>query len=269
MADKILVFIPCYNCEPQIGRVMAQFKNSVARYFDEILILDNGSSDRTVEVAMRAAELQTGPHPRVIIARNRENYGLGGSHKSAYCYAAKGGFSHVVTLHGDDQGDIRDIEPILANDLHNRFDACVGARFQRGSKLRGYSMFRIVGNHVFNILYSVASLRRVTDMGSGLNILGKSAYTDPTITRHSDDLHFNPRLLLNMFDKKMKVHFFPITWREDDQVSNVKMASQALQTLAVAIEYVVDRNGFRNKDHRRVAHSDYIFDVLSTVEAKP
>lgn len=268
MADKILVFIPCYNCELQIGRVIAQFRHPVARYFDEILVLDNGSKDRTIDAAVRAAEDHPGPRPRIIVARNRDNYGLGGSHKSAYSYALAGGFSHVVTLHGDDQGHIRDIEPILAGGLHNQFDACVGARFQRGARLQGYSWFRIAGNHVFNVLYSAASLRRVTDMGSGLNILAKSAYNDPTVIRHSDDLHFNPRLLLNMFDKNMKVHFFPITWREDDQVSNVKMVSQALQTLSIAVEYVIDRKGFRSKDHRRIARTHYDFDALATIEAK-
>jgi glycosyltransferase involved in cell wall biosynthesis len=239
MADRILVFIPCYNCAPQIGRVLAQLKGSVAGYVEEVLVLDNGSRDGTVESAISmAAEAEV---PRVTVARNRDNYNLGGSHKSAYAYAAAQGFTHVITLHGDDQGDIRDIEPVLSSGTHNRYDACMGARFTRGARLKGYSSFRIFGNYVFNLAFSAAARRWITDMGSGLNLLARSAFSDPAILRLPDDLHFNPYLLLDMIDRGNRVTFFPISWREEDQVSNVKMASQALKTLGAAKGYALNR----------------------------
>ncbi len=261
MTDKILVFIPCYNCAAQIGRVLAQFQGNVAGLIDEVLVLDNGSKDGTVEAAMAAAGQAA--VPRVVIARNQANYNLGGSHKSAYAYADREGFTHVVTLHGDDQGDIRDIEPVLTSGRHRRHDACMGARFTKGSKLKGYSAFRIFGNYAFNLVFSAAARRWVTDMGSGLNLLARSAFTDPAILRLPDDLHFNPYLLLDMIDRGNKVMFFPISWREDDQVSNVKMASQALKTLGAAKGYALNRRRFRSEDYRRVKHDRYAFDELA------
>ena len=264
MTDRILVFIPCYNCAPQIGRVLAQFAGPVASFVEEVLVLDNGSKDGTIEAAIaHAGEARV---PRVVVARNRDNYNLGGSHKSAYAYAEAQGFTHVITLHGDDQGDIRDIEPVLRNGTHNRYDACMGARFTRGSRLKGYSAFRIFGNYAFNLVFSAAARRWVTDLGSGLNLLARSAFSDPAITRLPDDLYFNPYLLLDMFDRGNKVMFFPITWREDDQVSNVKMASQALKTLGAAKGYALNRKRFRSDDYRRVRHDSYSFDALARFE---
>jgi glycosyltransferase involved in cell wall biosynthesis len=264
MADKILVFIPAYNCAPQIVRVLAQFKGPVARRIDEVLVLDNGSKDGTAEAAIsNAGEAEV---PRVTIGRNQANYNLGGSHKSAYAYAQAQGFTHVITLHGDDQGDINDIEPVLSSGTHHGFDACMGARFTRGSKLKGYSAFRIFGNYAFNLVFSAASRRWVTDMGSGLNLLARSAFSDPAILRLPDDLHFNPYLLLDMYDRGNKVMFFPISWREDDQVSNVKMASQALKTLGAAKRYALDRGGFRDHDYRSVKHERYAFDVIAAFD---
>ena len=264
MADKILVFVPCYNCAPQIGRVLEQFKGAIADLVHEVLILDNGSKDGTVEAAIAsAAEAQV---PRVRIARNQANYNLGGSHKSAYNYAEQQGFTHVITLHGDDQGDIKDIEPVLKSGTHNRYDACMGARFTRGSKLKGYSAFRIFGNYAFNLVFSAASRRWVTDMGSGLNLLARSAFSDPAILRLPDDLHFNPYLLLDMFDRGNRVMFFPISWREEDQVSNVKMASQAMKTLGAAKTYALSRRAFRAGDFRTVKRDRYAFDVLASFE---
>ncbi len=261
MADKILVFVPCYNCAPQVGRVLAQFRGSIAGYVEEVLILDNGSKDSTVEAAIGAAgEAQV---PRVTIGRNQANYNLGGSHKSAYGYAQEQGFTHVITLHGDDQGDIRDIEPVLAKGDHRRFEACMGARFTKGARLKGYSAFRIFGNYAFNLVFSAAARRRITDMGSGLNLLARSAFADPAILRLPDDLYFNPYLILDMIGAGRKVSFFPISWREEDQVSNVKMASQAMKTLGAAKEFAFARKRFRNKDYRTVKHERYAFDVVA------
>lgn len=258
--DKILVFVPAYNCAGQIGRVLHQFTGPVARHIDEVLVLDNHSTDDTVLVAVEAATGLAGPP--VVIAQNSENYGLGGSHKAAYEYAAAHGFTHVITLHGDDQGDIADIAPVLDAGHHRTADAWMGARFRKGARLQGYSAFRIVGNYVFDVFFSLAARHAVSDMGSGLNLLSRRAFEDPIVRRHSDGLHFNPRLLLGMYDRRLRVRYFPISWREDDQVSNVKMASQALQTFKVGWDYLAHRSRFRVEDHRTVQRDSYPFDVL-------
>lgn len=260
--DRILVFIPAYNCAAQIGRVLAQFDTVPAGRFAEILVLDNGSKDGTQEAALAAAQsVKACP---VTVARNRANYNLGGSHKSAFAYAATQGCTHVVVLHGDDQGHISDLMPILERGDHRRYDACLGARFERGSRLQGYSRFRIFGNHVFNALFSIASLRRIVDLGSGLNIFAKSIFADPSLERYADDLRFNVYLLLGMIDRGRSFEFFPISWREDDQVSNVKIVSQSLKTLQILQEYSLKRAMFRTGEHRAVAHASYEFDVVGT-----
>ena len=135
MTDRILVLIPCYNCERQIGRVIEQFRSVPPGLFDEVLVLDNRSTDATLRVASEAAA-EVG-RCRVTIARNRENYNLGGSHKAAFAYAEAERFTHVVVLHGDDQGRIADVLPLLASGAHRDHDACLGARFMAGSTIEG------------------------------------------------------------------------------------------------------------------------------------
>jgi dolichol-phosphate mannosyltransferase len=260
--DRILLFVPCYNCAPQIGRVLRQVTGEVASRLAEVLILDNGSSDGTIDAAIAAAPLADAP--KMTVARNRRNYNLGGSHKAAYRYAARGGFTHVVTLHGDDQGDLSDLLPTLSNGDHRRLDACMGARFAKGSRLTNYSLVRILGNRVFNLLFSAASRRWVTDMGSGLNLLSERAFSDAAIERLPDDLYFNPYLLLSLFDRRLQVGFFPISWREEDQVSNVRMTSQALHTLGAAIRFAFARTAFRTRDFRSVREDDYSFTAIAT-----
>jgi len=267
LPEKLLVFIPCYNCAAQIGRVLAQLKGPLARRFAEVLVLDNGSKDGTVQAAVAA--VPEAEVPRVTVARNRANYNLGGSHKAAFAYAEREGFTHVVVLHGDDQGSIADLAPVLDAGQHLRHDACLGARFAKGSSLRGYSRFRIFGNRVFNLLFTLGARRQVLDLGSGLNVFAASVFTDRNVLRYADDLRFNNFLLLGLFDAGRSVLFFPISWREDDQVSNVKMTSQALKTLAILRDYCLRPGHFRQTDHRAVPHERYEFDVVHPAVQDP
>jgi glycosyltransferase involved in cell wall biosynthesis len=260
VSERILVFIPCYNCERQITRVLEQFQSVPRGTFDEILVLDNRSTDGTVRVAAEAIT-RIGGVP-FVVARNRENYNLGGSHKAVFAYAESQGFTHVVVLHGDDQGRIEDVLPLLASGKHRNHDACLGARFMAGSSIEGYSLVRRLGNRVFDLIFSLALQRRVTDLGSGLNVFSRTVFPREVTAHLPDDLHFNPYLLVAMVDRRMRIAFFPISWREDDQVSNVRMVSQALKTLGAAREYLTNRGFLRSGEHRTTPRAEYAFDVL-------
>ena len=261
MQDRILVFIPCYNCSRQIGRVLAQFRDVAPGLFAKIMVVDNESRDDTAGAATRAMHQVTGCP--VEVARNRENYNLGGSHKAVFSHALAAGYTHVVVLHGDDQGDIRDLLPIIAKGEHRSQDAWLGSRFMRGSRLEGYSTFRTLGNRAFNLLFSLVSRRRVSDLGSGLNLFARSVFGESWVLRCADDLRFNIYLLLGCVDHGLKLRFFPISWREDDQVSNVKLVSQATRTLVIAAEYLFVRGRFRRRDHRALPRDRYEFDVVA------
>jgi len=258
--DKILLFIPAYNCAPQIVRVLRKLNDIPVGAFYEALVLDNQSRDETVQAALTVmSEVASMP---VTIARNSRNYGLGGSHKSAFRYALDHGFTHVAVLHGDDQGSLVDLLPVLQSGLHLRADACLGSRFMGGAKTSGYSRLRILGNHCFNLLFSLALRQRITDLGSGLNLIGRTIFSDPSVLRYSDDLCFNHYLLLNLVDKGRRFEFFPISWREEDQVSNARLVSMTLKMLANLREYLFRRKRFRLDDHRSTPVAEYTFEVM-------
>ena len=212
-AERILVFIPAYNCGKQITRVLAQF-DGVERYFAEVLVVDNRSPDNTLEAAREAAMRVGLP---VTIVRNNDNYGLGGSHKVAFSYAVDNGFDYCVVLHGGDQGSIRDLVPQLEAGAHRGVDCLLGARFAPGAKLEGYSAFRTFGNHVFNLLFSAGAGRRLYDLGSGLNLYRVTKLAGVRCRGFANDLTFNYFMILASVHWGWDIRFFPITWREDGQ----------------------------------------------------
>ena len=54
--DRILIFVPCYNCAEQIGRVVAKVADRAAPPFAELLLVDNRSTDGTAEAACAALQ---------------------------------------------------------------------------------------------------------------------------------------------------------------------------------------------------------------------
>ena len=236
--DKILLFIPAYNCEKQIVRVLSQLDDSVMQYITEVIVVNNLSSDLTQEAALEFAKSHR--ELPIKILRNAENYGLGGSHKVAFDYMLKGSFDYCIVLHGDDQGDIHDFLDVFERGLYRKYDCVLGARFMVGSRLEGYSSFRTFGNIVYDFLFAAVLKRRVFDLGSGLNMYSRLMLKSRYYQRFPDDLTFNYCMIMAMGYYNQTCRFYPVSWREDDQVSNVKMGRQALKVLKMLKNYFFD-----------------------------
>ena len=247
MAFKTVVAIPCYNCEKQIARVLSKLSGELLDRLDHVLVVDNRSTDKTVEVALSAAQSE----PKIVVIRNEQNYGLGGSHKVAFSYAVEKGLDYLAIVHGDDQGDMNELNLLLDKAIENpKAAAVLGARFMPKSRLEGYSKTRILGNLGLNGLYSLLSGRRTYDMGSGINLFKVSELRMQSVLSFSDRFTFNMDLLLSYFRRKSELVFVPITWSETDQISNAKtfrVGWEALMTLLKwRVGLIEDQQGFNH-----------------------
>lgn len=100
MEEKILLFIPMFNCERQIIRVLDQIDEKVKEYITETIVIDNRSTDSSQEKVIDY--IKNNKNKNIKLFLNTENYNLGGSHKVAFNYAVKNNFDYVIVLHGDD-----------------------------------------------------------------------------------------------------------------------------------------------------------------------
>ena len=245
---SIILFIPVYNCKIQIKRVIEKIKNKNLETINEILFIDNRSSDGTLETIITQSKNLT---KKITIIQNDKNYGLGGSHKVALNYARINGYKDLIVFHGDDQGNIDDLDKMLSEDLNRNFHFILGSRFMRNSVLKNYSFLRIVGNYVFNLIFSIISLKKLSDLGSGLNLIRLENIDINQIESFPDNLTFNYHLILYIcyFDKRYK--FIPITWSETDQVSNVKYFNHVLQMIKIIFNFVINKKNFFKKVKKR------------------
>lgn len=250
-----------YNCEKQIVRVLQQLKGDCEKYIDKVILINNCSTDNTELVAVDFLKSTQYNFP-IDILRNTENYGLGGSHKTAFQYAMDHDFDYVITLHGDDQGHIADLIPWIRKGMHRKYDCLLGSRFLKKSKLVGYSKFRTFGNKVYNIMFSVATLQRIYDLGAGLNMYKVSMLRDKHYIKFADNLTFNYYGVLALRYYHQTYKFFPLVWSEDDQVSNVRMVSQAIHTLGIVVQYILNKKHFFEKDHRVEKITNYTTKII-------
>lgn len=253
--EKILLFIPFYNCEAQITRVLKQVKTYEDR-FSEILLVDNRSEDKSCEEAK--ATIEALKLPKVTIVRNKQNYNLGGSHKVGFRYALEKGHDYIVVLHGDDQGQLVDLMALVKKKEHHVFDCLLGARFHPGSRLVGYSKFRTLGNKVLNAFCSLTVGHRVKDMGSGLNMYKASFIKDERILGFRDDLTFNIFLLFHAYFNNRTIKYFPITWKEEDQVSNAKVFRQLRIIMGLVVKTLISRSSL----YQNYGKQEYSYDVI-------
>lgn len=257
--EKILLFIPGYNCEKQVVRVLKQLDKNVMKHIDEIIFVNNRSTDNTEKAVLNFKKDSNLP---IHVLRNDDNYNLGGSHKVAFDYAMNNNFDYVIILHGDDQGDIHDLLPVLESKDYKKHDCMLGARFMKGSKLGGYSLFRTFGNRVYNILFSMVVHKRIYDLGSGLNMYSTKMLKNKFYYKFPDRLTFNYCMILASHYYKHDISFFPISWREDDQVSNVKMVNQAFNVLKMLFTYMF------NKEYIKTEFREKIVENYTSTEIK-
>lgn len=233
----INVYIPAYNCQNQIVKVLDKVLDN-QDFFNDIYLIDNCSTDKTVHYA-KQKENKFGKKLNIIV--NPRNLGYGGTHKVIFNDALEKNIDYALVLHGDDQADINDFIPFIKDKTYLNKNALLGARFMSSSKLFNYSYFRKFGNIVFNILYSISLGKKIFDLGSGINLYSKKCFADLNYKKFNDDLTFNYQNTINMFKNINDLVFIPITWREEGQLSNVKIITQTLTVFKILIKYTLLR----------------------------
>lgn len=233
---KIAVFIPAYNCEKQIGRVLKQFTPELQKILTHVRVVENKSTDNTLKMAQ--AEIQNLKFVETSVIANDHNYNLGGSIKLSLRWAMESGYDYLICLHGDDQPNIQDLlQPLLSKE-HEKTSILVGARFHPKSKITGYPLVRILGNQFFNLVCSVIFRKRIYDLIAGLNVFHVKSLSSLFWKNFPNDLTFDVHLLFYCFKNSIPVTFTPITWREEDQVSNAKTLKQGFRILRLIFFYI-------------------------------
>ncbi|HEY7003495.1 MAG TPA: glycosyltransferase family 2 protein [Gaiellaceae bacterium] len=153
--------VPAYNEAGSIAAVIAEIRAADPEL--EVIVVDDGSTDRTAELASEAGA-------RVL--QLPFNLGIGAAVQTGLQYAHTEDFDVAVQIDGDGQHDPEELALLLEPLLSGRADISVGTRFAGPRRYRA-SLSRRLGIVLFAGLVSLIVRQRVTDTTSGFRAMNR------------------------------------------------------------------------------------------------
>lgn len=190
-----LVVIPVLNEEKSVGGVIDMVKENVRGV--DILIVDDGSSDGTLEIACKKD---------VFVVSHPFNMGIGSSFQTGCLFAENHGYRSIVRMDGDGQHAPEYLDAILAPVKNGNVDIAIGSRFLGKSKFKS-SMGRLVGIYIISRVLMIITRKPVTDPTSGFCAMNKKAFA--FFSENCADDYPEPDIL--MHHKEFRITEVPIS----------------------------------------------------------
>ncbi|HEX3152588.1 MAG TPA: glycosyltransferase family 2 protein [Gemmataceae bacterium] len=208
---RVIAVLPAYNAERTLAATLADFP---AACVDEILLVDDGSTDNTVAVA-REMGLTVIVHPK--------NRGYGGNQKSCYQYALETGADVVVMIHPDYQYDARVIPHAVGLIELGICDVVLGSRVRsRKEALKcGMPWWKYFSNRALTFIENVALGQNLGDFHSGFRVYRRNVLETIPFERNSDDFVFDTQFLAQAVHFGFRLGDLPVPVRYFDEASSI------------------------------------------------
>jgi glycosyltransferase involved in cell wall biosynthesis len=212
--------MPAYNEEHSIVRMVLGCK----KYVDRVIVVDDGSSDATAELAASAGA-------RVV--RHEWNAGYGAALRTCFETGRKMGADRMVIIDADGQHDPDEI-PKLLQPLDRGVDLVIGSRFCRGNG-QEVPTYRKVGMKVLDIITNFLGSLSITDTQSGFRAYGKRAID--CIFIDDDGMSAGSEILLQARDNNLKVEEVEIHCSYDvERASKQNPVSHGVKVLLILLQ---------------------------------
>ena len=210
---RIVVTMPAYHAERTLEKT---YRDIPAGLADDVLVVDDASTDQTVAVARRLG-LTVFVHPA--------NRGYGGNQKTCYDEALRAGASIVVLLHPDYQYDPRTLTALCEPLMAGRADFTFGSRFANGADPRasGMPFYRYVGNRLTTAVENVVLRTHFAELHSGLKAYTADFLRRLDYHRYSDDFVFDSQMLIDAVLSGARIEEVPIPTRYTAESSSISV----------------------------------------------
>jgi glycosyltransferase involved in cell wall biosynthesis len=189
---KVLAGIPAYNEARYVGSIVLQAR----QYVDEVIVVDDGSTDNTARVAELAG---------ATVIRHAANRGKGAAIQSILAEARKRKPDILVLLDADSQHDPNEI-PALIRPISESFDLVIGSREAQKDKTPRY---RRIGQKVLLRSTRLASKTNISDSESGFRALSSKAINELDLKEKG--FAIESEMITRAADKNLKITEVPIS----------------------------------------------------------
>jgi glycosyltransferase involved in cell wall biosynthesis len=234
---KVVVVMPAWNA----SRTLESTVELIPReWVDELILVDDKSSDDTVEVARRVENLHVIWHPH--------NVGYGGNQKTCYLEALQRGADVVVMLHPDGQYEPRLIPDLVRPILEGEADFVLGSRLaEPGAAIAGgMPRWKWLANRFLTGIENRVLGTSLSEMHTGYRAYSRKLLLDVPFLRNALDFSFDSEMLFQAVHFGFRLKEVPARSRYFEDASSVDLRQgivYGLKTLGALGRLQLHRSG--------------------------
>jgi len=235
-SGKTIAVMPAYNAEATLRQTVADIPSGSV---DEILLVDDCSSDETVNLARELG---------LTVITHETNLGYGGNQKTCYQHALETGADFIVMIHPDYQYDARVTEVAVEILRLGICDCVLGSRIRtRGEALAGgMPLYKYLANRILTTIENVCLGQNLGDFHSGFRAYRREVLETIPYEKNSDDFVFDSEFLAQAVHYGFKLGDIPVPVRYFDEASSInfrRSVTYGTATLGVLARYWSHRLG--------------------------
>jgi glycosyltransferase involved in cell wall biosynthesis len=182
---RIAVVLPAYNASKTLRRTFDEIPLDIV---DDVLLIDDASSDDTVGVAHSLG---------IYTLRHDRNRGYGGNQKTCYAAALGRGADIVVMLHPDYQYSPKLVTAMASMIASEHFDVVLGSRILgKGALAGGMPPYKYVANRALTFFQNVMLGQKLSEYHTGYRAWSRTVLQNLPLLRCSDDFVFDNQMLV-------------------------------------------------------------------------
>ena len=240
---KIVVVMPAYNAEATLVRTYQEIDRGIV---DEVILVDDASRDRTVEVARRLG-LRVLVHPR--------NRGYGGNQKTCYVEALRLGAEIVVMVHPDYQYTPLLIPAMVAMISSGVYDCVIGSRILGGrARSGGMPTYKYFANRMLTLAQNLLMGSKLSEFHTGYRAFSRTVLERLPLGENSDDFVFDNQMLAQVIASGFRIGEISCPTRYFAEASSIGFRRSVAYGLGVL------ETSWRYRLHRWGLRSDRLFD---------
>jgi glycosyltransferase involved in cell wall biosynthesis len=227
---RVLVTIPAFNEQQSIARVV----NIAKKFADQVIVIDDGSTDKTAEEAEKAGA-KVFSHPI--------NLGYGAAIASCLRSAVEAGADIIITLDADLQHNPQEIPFLVKPILDGSADIVTGSRFVEQNRGNGLPHYRKFGIMLLTKVTNFMSQRTITDVTTGFRAYSNYAAKTLAIMPFSAGMGASSQIIIEAFSCGLRIKevHVNISYNTGFDTSSENALAMGMRILKSIVQYVTIR----------------------------